>query len=295
MPQRRGRRGCVPSSPHCLPITMRPRPQSFAAATLTEADKHCFPGWWGSSTADPELSRGLLFMVATRFSSAGLLTDDAMGFIGSLVQVYGQTEGGTLFACPRHDDPLRWETAGRALPGYDLRILHPDTMEVLPAGEIGVVIAQVGQRHPLAIGPARRELALDRLERRQRAELHVVFPAPGAEPLVGVDPRDDEHRDALVHAPLDVGFVRLEIENVELVDPRRHDQERPPELLLRERRVLDQLHELVLEHHLAGRDGEVLAHLVGLGSGGRQPARRMSHLGYLAPAWAVIALIGVYV
>ena len=59
----------------------------IAVATLTEADKHCFPGWWGSSAVDPELSRGLLFMVATRFSSAGLLTDDAMGFIGSLVQV----------------------------------------------------------------------------------------------------------------------------------------------------------------------------------------------------------------
>jgi hypothetical protein len=26
-------------------------------------------------------------MIATQFSSAGLLTDDAMGFIGSLVQV----------------------------------------------------------------------------------------------------------------------------------------------------------------------------------------------------------------
>jgi len=59
----------------------------IAAATLVEADKHCFPGWWGSSTVDPELSRGLLFMIATRFSSAGLLTDDAMAFIGGLVQV----------------------------------------------------------------------------------------------------------------------------------------------------------------------------------------------------------------
>ncbi|MDI6748097.1 MAG: HsdR family type I site-specific deoxyribonuclease [Rhodocyclaceae bacterium] len=59
----------------------------IAAATLAEADKHCFPGWWGSSTVDPELSRGLLFMIANQFSSAGLLTDDAMGFIGSLVQV----------------------------------------------------------------------------------------------------------------------------------------------------------------------------------------------------------------
>ena len=59
----------------------------IAAATLAEADKHCFPGWWSSSTVDPELSRGLLFMIATRFSAAGLLTDDAMGFIGSMVQV----------------------------------------------------------------------------------------------------------------------------------------------------------------------------------------------------------------
>jgi type I restriction enzyme R subunit len=59
----------------------------IAAATLAEADKHCFPGWWSSSTVDPELSRGLLFMIASRFSSAGLLTDDTMGFIGGLVQV----------------------------------------------------------------------------------------------------------------------------------------------------------------------------------------------------------------
>ena len=58
----------------------------IAAATLVVADKHCFPGWWNSSTADPELSRALLFMVATQFSSAGLLADDAMGFIGTLLQ-----------------------------------------------------------------------------------------------------------------------------------------------------------------------------------------------------------------
>lgn len=58
----------------------------IAAATLAEADKHCFPGWWNSSTADPELSRALLFMIATSYSSSGLLADDAMGFIGALVQ-----------------------------------------------------------------------------------------------------------------------------------------------------------------------------------------------------------------
>ena len=39
----------------------------IAAATLAEADKHCFPGWWNSSTVDPDLSRALLLMIATRF------------------------------------------------------------------------------------------------------------------------------------------------------------------------------------------------------------------------------------
>ncbi len=59
-----------------------------------------------------------------------------------LSQVYGQTEGGTLFACPEHDDPLRWETAGRALPGYDLRIVDPQTLEELKPGEIGEIQAR---------------------------------------------------------------------------------------------------------------------------------------------------------
>jgi type I restriction enzyme R subunit len=58
----------------------------IAAAILAEADQHCFPGWWNGSMADPDLTKALLLMIATRFSAAGLLTDDAMGFIGTLVQ-----------------------------------------------------------------------------------------------------------------------------------------------------------------------------------------------------------------
>ena len=58
-----------------------------AAATLTEADKYCFPGWWATSSVDPELSRGLLMMIASRYAAAGLLSDDVMNFVGSLVQV----------------------------------------------------------------------------------------------------------------------------------------------------------------------------------------------------------------
>ena len=59
-----------------------------------------------------------------------------------LAQVYGQTEGGTLFVCPAHDDPLRWETAGTALPGYDLRIVDPVTLEGLGPGAIGEIQAR---------------------------------------------------------------------------------------------------------------------------------------------------------
>ena len=54
-----------------------------------------------------------------------------------LCQVYGQTEGSTLFTCPSTEDPLRWETAGTALPGYELRIVDPATLQPLPAGQIG--------------------------------------------------------------------------------------------------------------------------------------------------------------
>jgi fatty-acyl-CoA synthase len=59
-----------------------------------------------------------------------------------LAQVYGQTEGATLFTCPSHNDQSRWETAGLALPGYELRIVHPETLALLPAGEIGEIQAR---------------------------------------------------------------------------------------------------------------------------------------------------------
>ena len=60
--------------------------EGACAFALEVADKHCFPNWWATSTADPDLTKDLLMMVATKFSAAGLLTADAMGFIGTLVQ-----------------------------------------------------------------------------------------------------------------------------------------------------------------------------------------------------------------
>ena len=68
---------------------------------------------------------------------------------------------------------------------------------------------------------------LDRVERRERALLHVVVEVLVREALVGVDPRDHEHRVALVDRPLDERVLLAQVEDVELVDPRRDDQQRP--------------------------------------------------------------------
>ena len=83
-------------------------------------------GTCGGADANPEVLR----RCAEEFPMPGL------------AQVYGQTEGATLFSAPHADDPLRWETAGTALPGYELRIADPVTLEPLASGEIGEVQAR---------------------------------------------------------------------------------------------------------------------------------------------------------
>ena len=72
---------------------------------------------------------------------------------------------------------------------------------------------------------------LDRVERGEDAFAHVVLEALLGLALVGVDPGDDEHGEALRDRPADEGLLGVEIEDVELVDPRRHDQQRPLEHL----------------------------------------------------------------
>ena len=56
-------------------------------------------GTCGGADADPEV----LAACAREFPMPGL------------VQVYGQTESGTLITCPEPQDPARWETAGPPL------------------------------------------------------------------------------------------------------------------------------------------------------------------------------------
>ena len=55
-----------------------------------------------------------------------------------LCQVFGQTESGTLVACPEATDPARFDTVGFPLPGYEVRITDVEGRELAP-GEVGQV------------------------------------------------------------------------------------------------------------------------------------------------------------
>ena len=99
--------------------------------------------------------------------------------------------------------------------------------------------------------------------------MHVILEALVAQRLVGVDPGNHEHRVAAIDRPANEGILRLQIEDVELVDPRRHDQQRGAELRFRSRRVLDQLHHRILVDHRAFRGGNVAADLEGRAIGHR--------------------------
>jgi acyl-CoA synthetase (AMP-forming)/AMP-acid ligase II len=64
-----------------------------------------------------------------------------------LAQVYGQTEVNTLVACPAIDDEERFATAGRPLPGLEVRVTDPQSGALLPAATIG----QIEARGPLVM------------------------------------------------------------------------------------------------------------------------------------------------
>ena len=94
---------------------------------------------------------------------------------------------------------------------------------------------------------------LDCIEGRQRAFVHIVFEGFVGVCLVRVHPRDHENGVALVEGPSDEGTLLAQIQDVILVDPGRDDQKWPLIDLLRRRRILDELHEVVLVDDLAGR------------------------------------------
>src|SRR5260370_8302485 len=93
------------------------------------------------------------------------------------------------------------------------------------------------------------DLARD-LTRRQRAFGHVVLERDALHAGIGILPADHEHREPLLEKKPNETVLRLEIEDVELVDPGRHDEQRRGVSLLRHRRVLDHLDEAAALHHL---------------------------------------------
>ena len=134
---------------------------------------------------------------------------------------------------------------------------------ILPRRQVGQSGAQ--QRAPQAVADeidgALPGCLLHRVERRQRTFEHVVVEALLREARVGVDPRQHEHAVALLHGPADEGVLLPQVEDVVLVDPRRDDDQRALVDFRGHRLILDQLHQVVLEHHLARRGRHVLAEL----------------------------------
>ena len=137
--------------------------------------------------------------------------------------------------------------------GGDARVLPP-RHERQRRGERGAGDAVADRVHlVLARGGLRR------LHRAQEPVLDVVAQRHVPERRVGVGPGHHEERVALLHDPAHEAVLRLEVEDVELVDPGREEHERPGVHPLRRRRVLDQLEHPLAQHDLAGRGRDVLA------------------------------------
>ncbi len=99
----------------------------------------------------------------------------------------------------------------------------------------------------------------DDVERLQRPVEQVVIECHAAHGGVGVAVGDGEDRALVPDRPLDEAAPWREVHDVVLVDPRRAGQHRHGADLRRLRRVLDQLHQLIPEHHLAGGGREIPA------------------------------------
>ena len=97
----------------------------------------------------------------------------------------------------------------------------------------------------------------DRVERRERAETHVVLEALLRVRLGRVDPGDHEDAVPALQHVAHQAVLRPHVEDVVLVDPGRHEEQRALALGLGQRLVLDELHQVVLVDDLARRRRQV--------------------------------------
>ena len=106
-------------------------------------------------------------------------------------------------------------------------------------------------------------LAADSFERGECAFGEVVVKGFLRQPGIGIDPGNDEDRVALVGCPFDEGIRFAQVEDIELVDPGRDDQQGTLEHFFRRGVELQHLHEVILENDFAGCGADIAAHLEG--------------------------------
>ena len=128
---------------------------------------------------------------------------------------------------------------------------------------LGQVRGQHGGQRPAQAQPDDVDLGragdlTDDVQRLPRAVDEVVVQGGSAHGRLRIAVGDGEHGALVLDRPLQEAASRRQVHDVVLVDPRRAGQHRDRADLLGLRRVLDQLHQVVPEHDLAGGGGQVL-------------------------------------
>ena len=85
--------------------------------------------------------------------------------------------------------------------------------------------------------------------------------------LIGIYPRNREHRESLIQCPLDEAALLLQVEEIVFVDPWRDEQHRYLLYLLGSRIVLDQFHHVGAKDDAALRRREIFTDFKGIGVG----------------------------
>ncbi|MNM83477.1 hypothetical protein D3C81_955390 [compost metagenome] len=120
--------------------------------------------------------------------------------------------------------------------------------------------ARAGAEYVQILAAGDRQDRIDRFLER----IDVGRQAPFALGLGRVAPADDECLLVRAQAEARQAFLRAQVEHIELVDLRRHHQQRAGMHLFGDGPVLDQLQHVVAVHHRAFAGTQVLAHLEGV-------------------------------